>query len=425
MTTDPGRHIQRFTAFVCNDYHLMYREAGGEIPYPFLTPGSDQYADVLWDWDSWLTNVAIRQIIQRHKDSGAEAEKLTVYEQGCIRNWVTIGRRTSCVGWVPIWMHRSGNEQPKDFYAQNMHKPCLVQHAAFIVKQNGGDLEWLREDLMFLQYFVNNYRNHHRHDCGLYFWQNDAAIGVDNDPCTLGRPPRSSGSIYLNCMMYKELLALVYLLELAGQDEVAAQYQRDADDLLRAIREHCWDERDGFYYSVDLNLTPVSRQVWTAHSGQPRDWACLIQRIGVWSGFMAMWAGVATPGQAERMVKEHYRNERTFNAPFGVRTLSKMEKMYNLRASGNPSSWLGPIWGISNYMTFRGLVKYGFEEDARGLAAKTIALFGTDLEKHGGLHEYYQPENGEPILNLGFQNWNYLVLNMIAWLNDEPVVEEF
>ena len=166
-------------------------------------------------------------------------------------------------------------------------------------------------------------------------------------------------------------------------------------------------------------------QKWTAHSGQPRDWPCLIQRIGVWSGFLAMWAGIATPEQAKRMVREHYSDTRTFNAPFGVRTLSRMEKMYNLRASGNPSSWLGPVWGISNYLVFRGLVRYGFADEARELAGKTIALFGSDLEKCGALHEYYQPENGAPLLNIGFQNWNYLVLNMICWLEGESVVEEF
>ena len=81
---------------------------------------------------------------------------------------------------------------------------------------------------------------------------------------------------------------------------------------------------------------------------------------------------------------------------------------------------IGPIWGISNYMTFRGLVKYGFDEDAKKLAEKTITLFGRDLERFGALHEYYQPENGEPILNRGFQNWNYLVLNMVAWLEGKP-----
>jgi putative isomerase len=419
-----SKHIERLVDFIGKDYQKMYREPGGEIPHPFLTPGSDQYCDVLWDWDSWLTDVALRQIVKRTGDP-AESRKLAVYEKGCIQNWLEYGKRTSCVGWVPIWMHRTGNTVPQDVYAQNMHKPCLVQHAAFIVRENQGDLEWLRENIMFLQYFVNNYRNHHRHSCGLYFWQNDAAIGVDNDPCTFGRPPRSSGSIYLNCMMYKELLALVYLLELAGLNEVAAQYKADAEALKAAVREHCWDERDGFYYSVDLNLTKPETQRWTAHSGQVRDWPCLIQRIGVWSGFMAMWAGIATPEQAKRMVLEHYRDTRTFNAPFGIRTLSRMEKMYNLRAAGNPSSWLGPVWGISNYMVFRGLVRYGFDAEAGELAGKTIRLFGTDLEKHGGMHEYYQPENGAPILNHGFQNWNYLVLNMIAWLRGEPVVEEF
>ena len=35
------------------------------------------------------------------------------------------------------------------------------------------------------------------------------------------------------------------------------------------------------------------------------------------------------------------------------------------------------------------------------------------------------PENGEPVLNKGFQNWNLLVLNMMAWLDGKPVVSEF
>lgn len=157
----------------------------------------------------------------------------------------------------------------------------------------------------------------------------------------------------------------------------------------------------------------------------PRDWDCLIMRIGVWSGFLAMWADIATPEQSERIVREHLKNAETFNAPYGIRTLSKMEKMYNLKATGNPSSWLGPVWGISNYMVWKGLVKYRYEEEAYELAEKTIKLFGRDFKRFGALHEYYQPENGEPILNPGFQNWNYLVMNMLAWLENRPLVDEF
>ena len=96
------------------------------------------------------------------------------------------------------------------------------------------------------------------------------------------------------------------------------------------------------------------------------------------------------------MVECHYRDPEGFSAPFGIRTLAKYEPMYNLRASGNPSSWLGPVWGISNYLVWRGLLNYGYETEAGELAEKTISLFGRDLERFGALHEYYDPETGEP-----------------------------
>jgi putative isomerase len=140
---------------------------------------------------------------------------------------------------------------------------------------------------------------------------------------------------------------------------------------------------------------------------------------------MAMWAGIATPEQARRMVEEHLKNGRTLGASYGVRTLSKMEKMYGLYASNNPSNWDGPIWGISNYMVFRGLVRYGFKEEADAMVNKTVALFGDDYVKNDALHEYYNPDTGEPIVNKGFQNWNYLVMNMLAWRQGQEVVEEF
>jgi putative isomerase len=419
------KQITLLRSTLSQNYQKMFRPAAGALGHPFLAPGSEQYADVLWDWDCWLSNVALRQILLEIDDP-AKSEEASRYEKGCVLNFLEVARsRPEPDGWIPILIRRNGYDEPQDIYANNMHKPCLAQHAAFLIRSRGGDAEWLREHAYALQSFINNYRNHHRHDCGLYFWQNDAAIGVDNDPCTFGRPPRSSGSILLNCFMYRELLALAYILERLNLNEVASHYASDARHLKDAIQEYCWDERDGFFYSVDLNFVPSRRSSRGLHAGQVRDWPCLIQRIGVWSGFASLWAGIATPEQAARVVSEHYADSRTFNAPFGVRSLSKLEKMYNLRASGNPSSWLGPVWGVSNYLTFRGFVRLGFRDAARELAEKTIRLFANDLERFGALHEYYQPENGEPILLRGFQNWNYLVLNMAAWLEDRPSVEEF
>ena len=131
-----------------------------------------------------------------------------------------------------------------------------------------------------------------------------------------------------------------------------------------------------------------------------------------------MWAGIATPEQAERMVKENLLDEKAFWAPYGVRTLSKYEKMYSIKKTGNPSCWLGPIWGISNYMVFDGLVKYGFIAEAKELATKTLELFGRDIAQCGELHEYYDPESGEGVNNPGFQNWNLFAIKMGQWLQE-------
>jgi putative isomerase len=380
-----------------------------------------------------LSNVALRQILLE-VGSDEERRKALAYEQGSVLNYLSYGGMD---GWIPILLKRDSPKRRELKSASaidqtNMHKPCLAQHAAFLTRLSGGDAEWLRDRFYFLQAFVNRYKHHQRHKAtGLYYWNTDEAIGVDNDPATYMRPPKSSGSIYLNSLMYKELLAVVYLARALGQEEIAVEYQRDADELKAAVQKHCWDERDGFFYSVDLNLVPYEARPFSAdprillHSGYPRDYDCLIQRLGVWSGFLPMWAGIATPEQAKRMVEEHLRNPRTFAAPFGVRTLSRLEKMYNVRASGNPSLWTGPIWGVSNYLVWSGLVSYGFDEDARELASKTIRLFGRDFERFSALHEYYLPENGEPVLNRGFQNWNYLVLNMAAWYEGKPFVREF
>ncbi|MDR2936726.1 MAG: glycoside hydrolase family 37 [Rikenellaceae bacterium] len=413
----------------------MYREPGGALRYPFLAPGSSQYLDMLWDWDSWLSNVALRQNLLENGTDKDRAEALE-YERGCVLNALSYGAMD---GWIPIWIERNAPSREemlktRNPWKSNMHKPTIAQHAAFIVEQSGGDVEWLREPFYYLQTFVDNYLNHHRHRAtGLMYWETDEAIGVDTDPSTYYRPDASSGSIYLNALMYKELLAMAHLAEKLDLPDIAGTYDQAAEELLAAIREHCWDPRDGFYYSVDLNLRPIVKPDATGvnpgdlflHVGKQRTYDCLIQRLDVWSGFLAMWAGIATPEQAELIVDRHYRDETRFNAPAGIRTLSPLEKMYDTRASGNPSSWNGPVWICVNYLVFRGLADYGYDAEARELAEKTVLLLGRDFERFGALHEYYLPDNGEPVLNKGFQNWNLLVLNMAAWLKGKEYVTEF
>lgn len=402
----------------------MTREPSGILAHPYLvpaTPGSIYYAADLWDWDSWLISVALGQV----ESDTTRVGEFFAYEAGCVDNFLD----HTVDGVVPIKLEPTGELRHERFtgddYAvgQNMHKPVLAQHAALLT-QRSGSISWIADRLDQLGEFLQRYLTVHRHQAtGLAYWQTDFAVGVDNDPSVYYRPDRSCASIYLNSLLHRELLAYAYLLGEAGRETDADAWRRRAEELADNVREHCWDERDGTFYSVDLALRPIDPSDWL-HRGAPRSWDGLLLRIDSWSSFLPLWSGIATPAQAERMV-ERLQDTRTFHARFGVRSLSALERQYSLAATNNPSNWLGPIWGVSNYLVFRGLQRYGHLESANALAQATVELFGNDLATNGCLHEYYHPDTGAPIMTPGFQNWNYLALNMIAHLEGRQVVAEF
>ena len=115
----------------------------------------------------------------------------------------------------------------------------------------------------------------------------------------------------------------------------------------------------------------------------------------------------------------------SFWSPNGVRTLSCDEKMYNLEATQNPSNWLGPIWIIVQYAVFRALLNYGYRKEAEALCENVLNMLGDDLRKTGTLHEFYNPETGEPIYNPDFINWNILALNMADELDGKPSIDRY
>jgi len=406
-----NRNIEKYGKIIGEyaraNYKLCFREPDGYLSHRFIVPGST-YTNSLWDWDSWLTNIALRKITNE--------ENISDYEKGCILNFLD---HTDEDGRMPIYIMpdycRCGKLSPSGEELYNIHKPCIAQHTLFVIEQNGGDVEWIRDRFETIERFIGWYEKTSKHESGLFVWISDNAIGVDNDPCTFYRPGKSSASIFLNCLMYRELLAVARLGGVLGMSEKQDLYNQKAMELKEAIQAHCWDDRDGCFYSADTLLLPIDSES-NKHAGCPRHWSTLIQRIDTWSNFLPLWAEIATPEQANRMVENHYKNERTFNAPYGVRTLGKTEKMYEIIKSGNPSCWLGPIWGISNYMVFDGLIKYGYYDEATELAKKTLVMFGRDIEECGEMHEYYDPETAVGVNNPGFQNWNLLSLNMYEWL---------
>ena len=130
----------------------------------------------------------------------------------------------------------------------------------------------------------------------------------------------------MNSLMYRELLAMGYLMEMLGDMEKANAWRLKATMLRSAVNRYCWDKRDGTYYSVDFCLRPVEKDAWL-HHGAPRDYPCLLMRIDSWTSFMPLWAGLCSREQAERMLLR-LMDEKTFQCRGGVRSLSRCQQLH-------------------------------------------------------------------------------------------------
>jgi len=280
---------------------LMTREPAGQLTHPYTVPsapGAAHYSTALWDWDSWSASIVLGQVAA----DTDRPDQFTAYEQGSVLNFLD---HADDDGVVPIQLTPDGTLTHSDpsragGFSENMHKPVLAQHAAMLTRR-AGSADWIRPSLPTIGRFIDRYLESHVHaGTGLAYWQTDFAIGVDNDPSAFYRPARSTASVYLNSLLYRELQAYGALLEEVGDLPQAGRRRNQAADLADAMRSYLWDERDGTFYSADLALRPVDDEDWL-HRGAPRRWQSLLLRIDNWSSFLPMWAGVATAEQAERM----------------------------------------------------------------------------------------------------------------------------
>ncbi len=407
------QHSNRLLDFIRGQTSAIYREAQGCLKHPFLVPGG-LFHDELWDWDSFWIVEGLLPLKEQLEP--AARKKFLDHAMG---SWINFFEHQADDGTVPIMMKAGMG----DFFGcttgkgseKNQAKPVFAQFARNVTGFVG-DYLWLKPYYEQLQKFHQRWRSKFGTNCGLLVWGSDAAIGVDNDPTTYGRSEFSSANLLLNCLFHEELRAMSEIAKAFGKTEEAAVLTEEMTVLRDAVQRECWDESDGFFYTVDVQCRDHRHEHFPQiKRGMDMSWKTLPQKIKVFTGFLPLWCGIATPEQARILVEKHLRNPDEFDSPFGMRSLSKAEKMYDTATdSANPSNWLGPIWIVANYMVYEGLRRYGYHGDASMLAGKLITLLGEDLERHNQLHECYDSDSGKPNFNAGFLSWNVLVGAMIV-----------
>lgn len=410
--TEAARHYEQLlTDFVLSRLRVVLKKPVGIIRHPFIDPGS-VYDGNVWDWDTYWCTYSLFSIWDLLDED--MRQKVLLHTEGNVRNFFD---HQLPDGYIPMMIeNRLGdgvntylNLRHLEGKRMNMHKPFLASQTCLVCEKKG-DFGWAKEYADGFDRYMACYDTYFNENCGLYVWQDDIMIGMDNDPATFGRPQNSTANIFLNSFMTTEMRDLAKLYRAWGMEEKAAAVEEKRERLIEAIRRECWDKRDRFFYSVDVDIK--TRKYDWFHQGLGVFWKTLPIKIRVWSAYIPLFAGIATQEEADALAA-HYRDESTLHSPYGICTLAKDERMFDLSETNNPSNWLGPIWIVSNYVAFRGLLNYGHRAEAEELMENTLKLLGQDLEKTGTLHEYYSPFDGHPITNGGFVNWNMLPLTMV------------
>ena len=414
---------ERIRRFVEGAFHAAVNEPAGGLRHPFIDPGGG-YRGILWDWDAYFCLLGLEPWADRVADVA----------RGCVQNFMDHQRDD---GSIPYCFTEKagppGKERPADSPA-NSAKPLIAQFALMAARYQGSGVRgqesgactrWLAQVYPALARHCGHWEETQQHSNGLFTFRSHRGSGSDDHPAVYCRPFNSSADVFLNSLMVEEYKAMGEIVRLCGSaqprppaEQLVATGSGDggrtcgepcwiekAEGLAEKMRELMWDPIDGAFYNLDVGRGDpgkVNQEVTWPVPLKFKSWTCV----------MPLWARVATDEQAERFVFEHLLNPDELRSPYGIRSLAMDEPAYEIAVGSNPSCWRGPIWIVANYLAWKGLKNYGFDQEADELAVDITDMMACDIEQNSCLHEYYHPDPGEGLTHPGFLNWNTLATIM-------------
>lgn len=328
------------------------------------------------------------------------------------------------MGWSPVYIkngviiflknQKESGLIPRSVPSNEWHdpehvKPFLAQIACLVVDAYG-EKDWILQEPYFaklkkyLDYWLNDMDINKN---GLSEWMSAPHTGMDNQHERAGYwLDRGCEGVDLNCYLVRECKAFAKLARLAKDEKLAEQYEQKARDRADKIRTLLWDEQDGFFYDRKVDKDkPLSKSSWVGAQLNVRSAGTYKIPVRSVAAFTTLWAEVATPAQAKRLINEYLLNPREFWTPYPVATLSKSEPGYApvYHVGDHGCSWRSTTWIPTNYMIYHGLKFYGYHQIASVLAQRTL-----ELMKKAGNREYYNTETGEGLGLNPFWGWSLL-----------------
>jgi putative isomerase len=154
----------------------------------------------------------------------------------------------------------------------------------------------------------------------------------------------------LNALLVLEGSTLARLLDELGRTEEARELRALADALAGRVREELWDDERGIFAN--------------------RRWDGAFVRSVSPTSVFPLLAGIATPEQVERTVRDHLLDPNRFWGEHPVASTPHDDP-----AAVDNVYWRGRVWPPLNLLTYLALRRYGYRDEARALAERGAATF--------------------------------------------------
>jgi len=213
-------------------------------------------------------------------------------------------------------------------------------------------------------------------------------------------------SVELNSYLAQEKILLAQIADLLGKSEQAKALRQQADQLSQRINQCFFDVKSGFYYDRQITATDTV-------DAQGCSGTLLTQRGRGPEGWSPLWTGIATPAQAAAVAKVML-NPAEFNTlvPLGTAALSNPAYHPDIY-------WRGRVWLDQWYFGVMALQSYGYQSDARQLAA-TLLQQAQGLAGHASIRENYHPQTGA---NQGATNFSWSAAHLYLMYRQLAITE--
>lgn len=193
----------------------------------------------------------------------------------------------------------------------------------------------------------------------------EAESGWDMTP-RFGRKALNFLPVDLNSLLFKYEMDLAKFYRHVGDVRSAAKWEVAAEHREDTMNELMWSNLRGLYY--DYNYAKEKRGT-----------------VSSLAGFYPLWAGIATKKQAEQLVNALRRFENR-----GGLATTDVQQLSQFVPGAIPTQWAYPNgWAPLHFIIVKGLMNYGYSEDAKRIAMKWLKTNLSWFNQHGVFLEKY------------------------------------